>query len=541
MTDAESRDLRRWLASGAQAIKRARERLDAINVFPVADADTGTNMYLTLQEGNRAVSKLPQTASHREVVAAFARGALLGARGNSGVIVSQYLSAFLLAIDTAGGLTDAKPGAIASALQSAADAAYAAVGAPVEGTMLSVAQAASHGATEAAAAKKGRNDVIVAAVVAARSALRATLDDLPAARKAGVVDAGAAGLVLQLEMLAETLAGSRALEGLADVEWELASTGAGVVAVPVHHKRADVGGAYEVMFVARLEDRTPGAAGKPGGRVKASAQGRAGRLDKRVAGLGALPELTAALAALGDSVAVTGTHGLVNAHVHTNRPDDAVAVGIGQNARQILVSSLSIGHAREGSHDHDRAATGVVALTSCPGLAAALADAGAIVLVVPDPARLKRRELRRAVRDATGRGVVIAAGNTRLRAAAVGLANHRSGVGVTVLPAEHEAQVIAAVAAGAIVTPGEPLETVMRAAVEHCDVASSTAASLADDVARLLSADVEVVSLILGVDAPLSVVGVVRRRAAKVCPSADISIYQGGHELPDVLIGVERS
>jgi len=529
MPDAESRDLRRWLASGAQAVKRARKRLDAINVFPVPDADTGTNMYLTLQEGNRAVAKLPQTASHREVVAAFARGALLGARGNSGVIVSQYLSAFLTAIDRAGGLTDAKPVAIASALQSAADAAYAAVGAPVEGTMLSVAQAASLGAAEAAEAKAGRNEVIVAAVIAARVALRATLDDLPAARKAGVVDAGAAGLVLQLEMLAETLAGSGALEGLAYVEWELASTGAGVVAVPVHHEQLDAGGAYEVMFVARLEDRSPGAAGPKSQRVQASPRGSAPT------------ELTAALAKLGDSVAVTGARGLVNAHVHTNRPDDAVAAGIERNARQILVSSLALGRPREGSRDHDRAATGVVALTSCPGLAAPLADAGAMVLVVPDPARLKRRELRRAVRDATGRGVVIAAGNPQLRAAAVGLANHRSGVGVTVLPAEHEAQVIAAVAAGAIVTPGEPLEAVMRTAVAHCDVASSTPAALVKDVDRLLRADVEVITLILGNDAPSAVIDVVRRRAAIACPSADIAIYQGGQEGPDVLIGVERS
>jgi len=512
MTAAESRDLRRWLASGAQAVKRARERLDAINVFPVPDADTGTNMYLTLQEGNRAVAKLPQTASHREVVAAFARGALLGARGNSGVIVSQYLSAFLLAIDKAGGLTDAKPSAIASALQSAADAAYAAVGAPVEGTMLSVAQAASRGATQAAAAKMGRNDVIVAAVVSARAALRATHDELPAARRAGVVDAGAAGLVLQLEMLAETLAGAGVLSGLAYVEWELASTGSGVVAVPVHHEHTDAGGAYEVMFVSR-----------------------------RSAGASALADLTGSLAELGDSVAVTGTHGLVNAHVHTNRPDDAVAVGIAQNARQILVSSLVLGRAREGSTDHDRAATGVVALTSCPGLAAALADAGAMVLVVPDPARLKRRELRRAVRDASGRGVVIAAGNPQLRAAAEELAHHRTGEGVTVVPAEHEAQVIAAVAAGSLVTPGEPLEGVMRAAVERCAVASSTEASLAADVSRLIGADVEVITLVLGTGASSKVADVVRKRASTICPSADITIYQGGHGAPAILIGVEAS
>jgi len=512
MTDAESRDLRRWLASGAQAVKRARKRLDAINVFPVPDADTGTNMYLTLQEGNRAVSKLPQTASHREVVAAFARGALLGARGNSGVIVSQYLSAFLTAIDRAGGLTDAKPDAIANALQVAADAAYAAVGAPVEGTMLSVAQAASRGAAQAAAAKMARNDVIVAAVVSARSALRATLDDLPAARKAGVVDAGAAGLVLQLEMLAETLAGSGALAGLEYVEWELASTGSGVVAVPVHHEHADVGGAYEVMFVSRGS-----------------------------AGVSALGDLTAALAELGDSVAVTGTHGLVNAHVHTNRPDDAVAVGIAQNARQILVSSLVLGHAREGSTDHDRAATGIVALTSCPGLAAALADAGAIVLVVPDPTRLKRRELRRAVRDASGRGVVIAAGNPQLRAAAEELAGHRSGEGVTVVPSDHEAQVIAAVAAGSIVTPGEPLEAVMRAAVGRCVVASSSLQSLAADAARIIGPDAEVITLVLGRDTPLKAAEVVKKRASAICPSADITIYQGGHGEPAILIGVEAS
>ncbi len=533
MTDAESRDLRRWLASGAQAVKRARERLDAINVFPVPDADTGTNMYLTLQEGNRAVAKLPHSASHREVVAAFARGALVGARGNSGVIVSQYLGAFLTAIDKAGGLTEAKPAAIASALQSATDAAYGAVGAPVEGTMLSVAQAASMGAVEAAAAKAGRNGVIVAAVTAAREALRATLDDLPAARKAGVVDAGAAGLVLQLEMLAETLAGSDALADLAYVEWELASTGKGVVAVPVHHDEVEAGGQYEVMFVSRIDDRSPVEAG--GQREPATTPPRSGELSR----------LTTALAELGDSVAVTGAHGLVNAHVHTNRPDDAVRLGIEQNARQILVSSLTLGHGQDVGVDHDhsrqRAATGVVALTSCPGLAAPLADAGAIVLVVPDPARLKRRALRRAVRDATDRGVVIVAGNPQLRAAAVGLANHRSGVGVTVLPAEHEAQVIAAVAAGAIVTPGEPLEAVMRAAVELCDVASSASATIVDDVGRLLRPDVEVITLIVGNDAPSAVVDVVRRLAANVCPSADIAVYQGGHGNPDVLIGVERS
>ncbi len=511
---AESHELRHWLASGALAIKRARNRLDAINVFPVPDSDTGTNMYLTLQEGNRAVAKLPPNASHREVVAAFARGALLEARGNSGVIVSQYLSAFLKHVDHAGGLSDAKPAAIAEALQKAADAAYGAVGEPVGGTILSVAQAASSGAAEAVAAHVDRNGVIVAAVTAARSALRSTVDELPAAREAGVVDAGAAGLVLQLEMLAETLAGSGALRDLEFVEWELASTGKGVVAVAVHHDHPDAGGAYEVMFVGKALERDATDTAAPQNH------------------------LTAALAALGDSVAVTAGHGLVHAHVHTNVPDQAVEEGIARSARQILVSAIALGHARESSESWQ--GTGMVALTSCPGLAAPLADAGAIVLVVPDPTLLKRRELRRAVRQASSRGVVIAAGNEQLRAAAEELAS-RKGVGdVVVLPSHHEAQVIAAIAAGATVTPGEPLADVMRDAVLRCDVAKSSPDAIDDDADRLLTSDAEVVTVVLARGISDATADAVRLSAATVCPQADVNVYQGGHVEPEVLIGVER-
>ncbi|HZJ39735.1 MAG TPA: hypothetical protein VFD20_02135, partial [Demequina sp.] len=377
-----------------------------------------------------------------------------------------------------------------------------------------VAQAASSGAAEAVAAKACRNDVIVAAVMAARTALRATVDDLPAARAAGVVDAGAAGLVLQLEMLAETLAGSDALSGLEYVEWELASTGKGVVAVPVSHEHPDASGAYEVMFVGVVPER---------GANDATAPDR---------------DLTAALAEIGYSVAVTASHGLIHAHVHTNVPDQAVEEGIARSARQILVSAIALGHARESSDP--RFGTGMVALTSCPGLAAPLADAGAIVLVVPDPARLKRRELRRAVREASSHGVVIAAGNQQLRAAAEELAG-RKGVGpVVVLPAQHEAQLIAAIAAGATVTPGEPLAAVMRDAVLRCDVASSSPDAIDDDAGRLLSPDVEVVTVVLARGVSDATADSVRLSAAAICPHADVNVYQGGHVTPGVLIGVER-
>lgn len=507
----ESHELRRWLAAGAQAVKRARERLDAINVFPVPDADTGTNMYLTLQEGNRAVAKLPVSATHREVVAAFARGALLGARGNSGVIVSQYLSAFLRDIDAAGGLGKASGKAVAGALRAASDAAYGAVGAPVEGTILTVAQAAADGAAAAATARASRDATLVAAVASAREALVATQTQLPAARAAHVVDAGAAGLLLQLEMLAETVAGPEALAALAGTSWELAPAKSGIVAVAQGAARHQ-GGAYEVMFVAGVVD-LPDATDK------------------------ARRALTAALTAIGDSVAVTATHGLVQAHVHTDHPDAAVDVGIARRARQILVSSLAMGNGEHGAASGG--GTGMVALTSCPGLAAPLADAGAVVLVVPDPARLKRRELRRAVRDASGRGVVIVAGNPELRLAARGLADRSARATMTVLDADHEAQVIAAVAAGATVTPGEPLVDVMRAAIAQCRVAASSPDAIDEDTDRLLGPGAEVVTVILGRGVPDAVADAVRLSAAAVSPTADVNVYQGGQVEPAVLLGVE--
>ncbi|WP_084126023.1 DAK2 domain-containing protein [Demequina sp. NBRC 110054] len=502
---SEATELRRWLTSGVDAVKRARESLDAINVFPVADSDTGTNIYLTLQEGNRAVAKLPDDATHREVVAAFARGALLGARGNSGVIVSQYLSGFLTAIDERGGLNKAKPAAIAESLEIAAEAAYRAVSSPVEGTILSVARAAAKGARDAAKVKAGREAVAVAAVVSARAALALTQEQLPSARDAGVVDAGAAGLVLQLEMLAETLAGRDALAALDEVEWELRD-GRSVIHGPGPHTHGiPGGGAYEVMFVAEPEDASE------------------------------IARLRGELEAVGDSVTVSYGHGLAQAHVHTDAPEAAVDIAQSVDARQIVVRSLLM------SHVGDRSATGVVALTSCPGLAEPLSDAGAVVLVVPDPTRMKKRELRRAVKDASGSSAVVVAGNPALRIAARELAARRRHWHMTVLDAGHEAQVIAAVAAAALATPGEDLAVLMSDAVARTEVESSSVDALDDDVDRMIGPDTDVVTLILARGVPPEIADHVRISVAQVAPLADIQIYAGGHGEPGILIGVESS
>ncbi|WP_062211767.1 DAK2 domain-containing protein [Demequina oxidasica] len=500
---SETANLRHWLESGAKAIKGARTKLDAINVFPVPDSDTGTNMYLTLQEGNRAVSRLPATASHREVVAAFVRGALMGARGNSGVIVSQYLSAFLTGLDERGGLDKVGAQGIAEALDEAADAAYGAVLDPVEGTILSVARAAAKGAADTLPSEPDRSTAIVAAVLAARTALAQTHEDLPSAKAAGVVDAGAAGLVLQLESLAENIAGADALDALDEVDWEIRGGRERIGKDQLAHTGHAAGGAYEVMFVVAHDT-------------------------------GAGATLRDQLGKIGDSVAVTGSHGLWQAHVHTDAPHLAVEVAHAHKSHQMLVRNVAL------SHIGDRASTGVVALTTCPGLAEPLADAGAVVLVVPDPAALKPRALVRAVKDASGRAAVVAAGHPALRAAALKLADKRSKPALTVLRCTHEAQVVAAVAASALITPGQDIGEQMADAVAATSVGSSTGDSLDDDVDRLLSRSTEVVTLVLADGINPGVADAVRLSARTTAPEADINVYLGGHAEPAVLIGVEN-
>ncbi|MCW2779173.1 MAG: dihydroxyacetone kinase, partial [Frankiales bacterium] len=132
--------LRRWCAAGVEALRAAREEVDALNVYPVPDGDTGTNLLLTMQAAQEAVQAAgPDLAA---TVHALSRGALLGARGNSGVILSQLLRGLWADLPEAG----AGPAELRAGLARAADLAWAAVAAPVEGTVLSVARAAAEGA-----------------------------------------------------------------------------------------------------------------------------------------------------------------------------------------------------------------------------------------------------------------------------------------------------------------------------------------------------------------------------------------------------------
>jgi uncharacterized protein len=185
-------------------IHHHRERINQLNVFPVPDGDTGTNMALTMTGALEVLDDLPENATASEVASKVAYGALMGARGNSGVILSQIFRGFSNGVD---GVTEMSGHDLANALDGARETAYKAVMRPVEGTMLTVIRIAAEAAQEAAATQRSVVDVLRAAHRGAEIALENTPKQLDILRQAGVVDAGGQGVVFILEAMVRSASG----------------------------------------------------------------------------------------------------------------------------------------------------------------------------------------------------------------------------------------------------------------------------------------------------------------------------------------------
>lgn len=352
--------VRRWADLAVAALEGSRERIDAANVFPVADSDTGTNMLLTLAAARRAVDDAEDDAVG--ALHDLARGALLAARGNSGIILSELLRGLAVGAESAvvaaraGAAPDGRPGAhgLVLALRTGADAARAAVARPAPGTMLTAADAAADAAERAVAGGSGLADAVAEAVAGARLAVLGSPDELDVLAHHGVLDAGAFGLTLVLAALRDALVapGTSSASDLpgVDLPEDLAAAG-GRRDIDVPHPGHGVtagepDGAFEVMYV-----------------VEADADGG----DLAVG-------LRARLRAVGESVVVVGGDGVWQAHVHTDVPSDALAAAEGAGLRQVCVRSLLV----------PPGGVGVVAGVRSPGLLADAAGTGAVVLARTD-------------------------------------------------------------------------------------------------------------------------------------------------------------
>jgi len=213
--------LRRVFASASQHLRDSAKAIDAINVYPVPDGDTGTNMSATMREAIERVVAVEGEPSVPDVLSTIARGALYGARGNSGVILSQALRGFAAGVGERPSLDGHS---LAEGLVRAAEQAYRAVSNPQEGTMLTVLREAGDAArTAAASLPAGGRDtgcarVLAAAVLEAERAEAYTIEQLPALKEAGVPDAGGEGICVLLRGLLAAITGGAIEVKLAPAE-----------------------------------------------------------------------------------------------------------------------------------------------------------------------------------------------------------------------------------------------------------------------------------------------------------------------------------
>ena len=184
------------IISGANNISNSRQAVDALNIFPVPDGDTGTNMSMTISAASKEVSSLADDEPISEVSRRCASALLRGARGNSGVILSLIFRGFSKAFKD---IDEASSQDIAKAFRLGCESAYKAVMKPTEGTILTVVRMAAEAAEEAAKHEEDPLEVCFAALQAAKEALAKTPEQLPVLKKAGVVDAGGQGFILILE------------------------------------------------------------------------------------------------------------------------------------------------------------------------------------------------------------------------------------------------------------------------------------------------------------------------------------------------------
>jgi hypothetical protein len=530
--------VRLWLRLAADALRDARSAIDVLNVFPVPDADTGTNLYVTLACAAEAVAGLPPLASPDEIWRAAAGAALLGACGNSGIIVSQMLRGLA---DTCGPASPCDGRVLAVALANAAMLARAAVQRPVEGTVLTVADAAAR----AAGRVTSLAEVTTQAAVGARLALAATQRQLAVLTTCGVVDAGAAGLCVVLDALSAVISG----------------TAPGGYAVPVPPGRARPGpGAPAVPppVAGSLAAARPNAAAPPAGDsyevtfLLEAAATSAGELRDR-------------LDQLGDSLVVSG--GEPRWHVHVHAADAGAVIEAGLRAG--VLSRITVTHLPAPvAAVQEPADAGHLVLTTAEGhgLARLLRAAGAVVADDRDGPRDGLVSLSEAARR-PGRKIIISYAGTPWPIAAEiadPAAAGRPESDVQVIGISSGVQALAALA---VHDPRRELSedaasmrravAGMRHASVHREASSAdpmfagqviglTVARGADPVTvtlavidRLLGPGAELVTVLSGLAADQALIDLAVAHVRRIAPAADVACYDGGMASAVVLIGAE--
>jgi DAK2 domain fusion protein YloV len=515
--------VRRWSRIAVDLLDAHRQEIDALNVYPVPDSDTGSNLVTTMRAADAALSAVaPDSAA--AALAVLATGAAQGALGNSGFIVSQILRGFADSTER-----DLDTTAVQIGLDRGATLARTAVVVPVEGTILTVARAAAD-----AAAGPTLGDIVVNAVTGADAALQRTTGQLADLARAGVVDAGGRGRVLLLEALARVVTGK---------ETELVPVYVPSPAARAHAQEDHGSGGFGFEVQYLLDAPEP-----------------------------QIARLRDALAAVGDSVAVVAVgDDAWKVHAHVDDVGAAIEAGL-EAGRPRQISVVRFADQMTEHHEHGTAT--IVAIAPGRGFAHLFEAEGVLVVEGADGAAPTAEDVVTAQRGADAHELVLLPDATGAREVAEAAAAQLRDCGcrVAVVPIKSPVQCLAAIAvhdagrrfdddvvamaeaaaatrhaevtiardealtAVGICAPGDVLGLIDGEVVAIGQGLLAVAFNLVD---RLLGVGAELMTVLVGEDAPTGAGEQIEAHVRRRAPLTDVTVYRGGRTDHPVIIGVE--
>ncbi|WP_189642567.1 DAK2 domain-containing protein [Deinococcus piscis] len=508
-----------------------REQVNALNVYPVPDGDTGTNMHLTMQSVRRELDTC-DTSDMRAVAKAISYGALLGARGNSGVILSQLLRGFAEVVRD---LPSIDAVSLKTAFAEAQKSGYKAVMKPVEGTILTVARGVAEGAQTGATVQ----EVLENAVARGQDFLIQTQDMLPALRQAGVVDSGGQGFLYVVRgMLAGLL---------------------GEALPPAPEVISNAQQAFETEEYGFCTEFLMDGARLP------------------------IEDIRELVAPFGDSLLVVGAEGYVKGHIHTDRPDELLAT-VGRHGRMLKTkvedmaeqhTEILAGSGAAAQAEGERPTTGLVAVAAGDGIVKQFRALGARIVSGGQTANPSVQDIVDAVNSVSAEQVIVLPNNKNVLMAAEKATELLQGRAV-VVPTRTLGQGLGAALSFSPDRPAADLAADMQAGAARVTTFEVTRASrstahttpdghtlniaegdvigLRDDelvhsggtpeeavlaLVRSRAADAEVVTVFRSVNTPAERLEDLAGQLESEFPMLDIQTFPGGPELYDYLVMVE--
>ena len=538
------RDLRAMFSAATALFERNVDTINALNVFPVPDGDTGTNMFLTL----RAVLEKAETVagdSASDVAAAMADGALMGARGNSGVILSQFFKGVSVGLD---GERECGPPELARALAAAKEHSYKAVGNPVEGTLLTVISRVADAARRSGGADVSLPDFYDAVLDAARDSVAETPTMLAVLREAGVVDAGGQGLAVILEGAARWVKGEDVPPDKIEPPQAIGVDGpTGEISEHFLESAAEEEYGYCTQLMIEGSELDPGA-------------------------------IRTEMDEMASSTVVVGDSDLVKVHVHAEDPGPVLSAAVAHGTlSQVNIQNMDEQRAefvggRQTTSIPEQAPLAVVAVASGEGLEELFTSLGASRLVVGgDTMNPSVQDLLDAITEAPSESVIVLPNNRNIVAAAE-QAGGISEKEVAVVPAKSIPQGVAAIlslnAEGALdqnaaamseavasVRSGEVTEAVRAAKIDGAPVRPGHLIGLLEhelvvagtNVSQVVAALLEkagvgggdLVTLYWGDRVGEDLAHETARTAADRFPTAEIELVKGGQPHYHFLVSIE--